>query len=497
MHTSWLKFSYFVAEIGLHYDIDMAMQSSVACRSRIDKSVLFGGNMRLRSLVVSMGAIILSGCGVAYVPSDISGAGEMVDVAVIRMSPDTVMQANSMPFTPRALPAAFSSVASGTLPRNETRLPSPIFEPEIRPTTMERRLPPPVDQGAYRIGVGDVVSLATPTAQTNVQELAGSAAARNTFQNYTVQEDGAISIPDIGRVMIGDLTVADAENAIFERFVDARREPSFALEISEFNSQSVTISGQVATPTIISLTITPLYLSQALALAGGPSNSDLTYTVARLLRDGNVYQIPINDLYAYDGSDSVRLIDGDSIFIDSEYDFDRAQDFFEEQVTRAQYTRQTRIDTLQELRSQIALQRAALEQQRTNFQQRLELGAENYDYAYLIGEVRHPGRFALPFENRATLADALFEAGGVREATGNPRQIYVLRGQDGASADETVHAYHLDGANAVNYVLATRFELRPRDIIFVAEQPVTRWNRTITQILPSLSAGQQVSGIAN
>ncbi|WP_417723219.1 hypothetical protein [Salipiger sp.] len=35
-------------------------------------------------------------------------------------------------------------------------------------------------------------------------------------------------------------------------------------------------------------------------------------------------------------------------------------------------------------------------------------------------------------------------------------------------------------------MLATRLELRPNDVIFVAEQPVTRWGRVIQQITPSL-----------
>jgi polysaccharide export outer membrane protein len=38
----------------------------------------------------------------------------------------------------------------------------------------------------------------------------------------------------------------------------------------------------------------------------------------------------------------------------------------------------------------------------------------------------------------------------------------------------------------VNFTLATRFEMRPNDVIFVAEQPVTRWGRVIQQITPSL-----------
>ncbi|MBL4629174.1 MAG: hypothetical protein JKY00_14285 [Roseicyclus sp.] len=49
-----------------------------------------------------------------------------------------------------------------------------------------------------------------------------------------------------------------------------------------------------------------------------------------------------------------------------------------------------------------------------------------------------------------------------------------------------VIAYRLDGSNVANLVLATRLELRPGDVVFVAEQPVTRWNRVIDQITPSI-----------
>jgi len=34
--------------------------------------------------------------------------------------------------------------------------------------------------------------------------------------------------------------------------------------------------------------------------------------------------------------------------------------------------------------------------------------------------------------------------------------------------------------------LATKFEMRPNDIVFVEEQPITKWNRVVQQIVPSL-----------
>jgi polysaccharide export outer membrane protein len=59
----------------------------------------------------------------------------------------------------------------------------------------------------------------------------------------------------------------------------------------------------------------------------------------------------------------------------------------------------------------------------------------------------------------------------------------VLRSLGGATA---VTAYHLDARNAVNLVLATRFEMRPNDIVFVEEQPITKWNRALQQAFPTL-----------
>jgi polysaccharide export outer membrane protein len=62
----------------------------------------------------------------------------------------------------------------------------------------------------------------------------------------------------------------------------------------------------------------------------------------------------------------------------------------------------------------------------------------------------------------------------------------VLRGSDDPMEFDSLTAWQLNTKNAAALTLATRFELRPNDIIFVAEQPVTKWNRVINQITPSL-----------
>ena len=117
---------------------------------------------------------------------------------------------------------------------------------------------------------------------------------------------------------------------------------------------------------------------------------------------------------------------------------------------------------------------------------RLELDSVDRDYVYLTGEVNSQVRYPLPFGRAASLADALYGNDGVSTRTGDVSEIYVLRGSPDPREFGAITAWQLDGRDATNFILATRFELRPNDIIFVAEQPVTKWNRVITQITPSL-----------
>lgn len=100
--------------------------------------------------------------------------------------------------------------------------------------------------------------------------------------------------------------------------------------------------------------------------------------------------------------------------------------------------------------------------------------------------MNNPSRWPLPYGDQASLADVLYDSGGFDTATGNPAQIYVLRAATDPAAFGAVTAWHLNARNAVNFTLATKFEMRPDDIIFIEEQPITTWNRTLQQSIPSL-----------
>jgi polysaccharide export outer membrane protein len=445
---------------------------------------------------VAILGLSLTSCGTIYrTPKVIEGASGGTNVRVIDVTGETVVQANRAPFSPQTLPAFFSQTAgTGSGLRGAGALPEATNQNQSRPAALEMRLPPDANPGPYEIGIGDVVLLATPRAGTSVEQLSGLLAAQNSRQGYTVQDDGSINIPDVGRVRIAGLTIEDAEAALFQRLVENQIDPTFSLEISEFNSRKVSIGGAVANPTVVPVTLTPLYLEEALAVAGGITVQDQDYASIRLYRDGTLYQIPLSQLYSSASLTKTRLLPGDSVFVDTEYELSRAQDYFSQQIMLIQARQASRNSALSELQAEVGLRRANLQEARSNYTARVDLGADNRQYVYLTGEVGKQSRFALPFERKANLADALYDAGGVATATGDVSHIYVLRSSSDPREFGAVTAWHLDARNAANFVLATRFELRPDDIVFIAQQPVTKWSRSISQILPQiLSAGNVLS----
>lgn len=439
----------------------------------------------LSRLTAVLFAVALSGCGVAYIPSQVSQADDKV--RVVPLTAQTVLSENQSPYTPRSLPAAFrQGAARPPAGPGAGALPQPTLDQPQRPGALELRLPPPVPNAPYRIGVGDVLLLATRDAANTVEELSGLLAAQNRRQGYTVQDDGAIAIPDVGRVLVAGRTLEEAEAQLFRRLLDNQIDPTFSLELAEFNSQRVSIGGAVGAPTVVPLTLTPLTLDQALSAAGGIQTPDLDFASIRIYRDGALYQIPLETYLSRADIQKIRLAAADSIFVDTAFELERAQAYFTEQITLAQFRQTARINALNALQAEFDLRRAVLDEARANFQVRAELDAVARDYVYLAGEVNSPARFAIPPERTASLADALFSEGGFSLQTANPSQIYVLRGSQDPREFGAVTALHLDASNAANLMLATQLQMRPNDVVFIAEQPITRWNRVVQQFIPSL-----------
>lgn len=408
----------------------------------------------LKMLFAGVLTAALTGCGIGYVPSSVSKTSDYV--RVVQLDFESVLIANRSSYSPRELPAVFHQ-AGGS---------SNMAGAMSRPSAGRQQLlaPPAADPGPYRIGVGDVlakIDAIPPVAN----EALGLPSNR---QSYRVQQDGTIAVPEVGRIMVAGLTADEAEAAVFRKLVEGQANPSASLQIDGFNSQSISVGGAVGRAGNIPLTETPLTLDSALSAAGGVAAIEPDGVVIRIFRDNTRYQIPLTDYLTQARLQKTRLLNGDSVFVDLGSDVAGAVS--EATVAKTDYD----------------ISSGGRDEARRNFEARKSMDAVERDYVYLAGEVATPGRFEMPYGRQTTLADALYSMGGYKNETANPSQIYVLRGSPDPADFGAVTAWHLNARDAANFVVATRMQMRPNDVVFIAEQPVTKWNRVIQQLVPSL-----------
>ena len=188
--------------------------------------------------------VLVTGCGVIYTSPQVRDQAAVADFRVVDVTFDTVQGANRSTYRPRTLPAYFYQVAGGGTPNIPDVPPAPET-PD--PSRIKAALspPPPVAPPPFRIGIGDVVVLATKTNSTSVEQLSGLLATQNQRKGYTVRDDGTILVPDVGPVRIAGLSIQEAEDQVFEALLANQIDPTFSLEVSQFCSQRVVVGGVV------------------------------------------------------------------------------------------------------------------------------------------------------------------------------------------------------------------------------------------------------------
>lgn len=258
---------------------------------------------------------------------------------------------------------------------------------------------------------------------------AGAATDEYTVRSLPVTAEGYISIVEVGRVDVLGKTIFEAEAAISASLLRSGVDPRFEVSVQGFNSQKIFYGG-VTKPASIPFTDRPTSLSEVMTTAGVTLEPGAD-KVVKIFRGSEEYRLSARDILTSPQQPVYYLQGGDRVYLENMY-----------------YRPETVV---------------------------------------LTGEVGTQSMYAISAEARQTLSDALFSRGALALFTSDSSQIYLIR-RNGTSAV----AYHLDGSNPVRLSIATEIELRPQDVIFVAEQPVTRYNRVMQQLLGALSLSQDL-----
>lgn len=320
----------------------------------------------------------------------------------------------------------------------ETRTQMQGLSVTLRPLNAEtiRRQPAPVDSPdslvdllapglpAYRVGPQDILMVTVWDHPELTLPLGQMRTDEAT--GFVVDEEGCLYYPHVGRFQVKGLTVVEVREKLTAALNKVLRNPQVDVKVLRYRSQQVFVGGEVRNAGLHSVTDVPFSLAEAVNRAGGflPTADTSRITLARGEQKWTVSYL---DLVAK-GNRLGRLLlrAGDTVHV----------------------------------------------------------AHRDESPVYVMGELRNPKSVPL-MHGRLSLAQALSEAGGIMPGQADPRSIYVLRRGD---ADSAVEVYHLDAGNPVAMVLADRFPLQPRDMVFVDAGSLVRWNRVVSLLLPTVSA---------
>lgn len=246
-----------------------------------------------------------------------------------------------------------------------------------------------------------------------------------------VAEDGTIFYPYAGVIKVEGKTTRDVRDILAQKLAKYIEKVQIDVRMAQFRSKRVYVVGEVSKPGTQDITDIPMNVVEAVNRAGG-FTAEADYSRVLLTRRGVTYRVDIQAMYEEGATEQNAMLEPGDI---------------------------------------------------------VNVSDRSYNKIFVLGGVLKPGSMVM-HKKRSTLADALGDAGYINQETSSPRWIYVMR-----SDSDIPELFHLDGRSPDAMLLADRFPLQPRDIVYVDTSDLVRWNRVISNILPTSNMLNLTSGV--
>jgi polysaccharide export outer membrane protein len=291
-------------------------------------------------------------------------------------------------------------------------------------------------QYAYKVGVGDVLNI-TVWNHPELTIPAGQFRSAGETGNE-IHPDGTIFYPYIGKLVVEGMEVTKIRDLIANKLSQYIESPQIDVSVAAFRSQRVFVSGSVMNPANVPITNVPLTLLDAINACGGLS-ADADWRSVVLTTKGDYGAInEVLDLHALYHQGDMR---------------------------------QNRLLGPNDI---------------------VHVPKNDGLKVFVMGDVAK-SETQLIDRSGLTLAEALNNAGGINESSANAKGIFVLRINE--VTDTLLDVYQLDASAGTMLVLSTQFQLQPLDIVYVTSAPMARWNRVISQFIPTIRSLYEIDRI--